>query len=219
MDHRKWPIAREALPFAVPLALLTALAAALRRWVGKYLWMIPGSLLVFIMFFFRNPRREAEAQDKELLSPADGKVMAVSELDFEEEFIKAPATKITIFLSVFDVHINRSPISGEVAYLRYQPGRFLPAFMSRATVENEKNYLGLINGRYRQKVLVTQIVGLLARRVVCWSEHGDHLTQGERFGLMKFGSCVELYVPQGSEIYVKAGDKVKGGLTIVGRLP
>jgi len=219
MDHRKWPIAKEALPFAVPLALLTALSLALKRWLGRFLWALPGFLTLFVLYFFRNPRREAHAEDKELLSPADGKVTAVSEVVFEGEYIKAPATKVTIFLSVFDVHINRSPISGEVAHLRYQEGKFFPAFMGRAPEDNERNYLGLVSGRHRQKVLVVQIVGLLARRIACWSERGDHLAQGERFGLMKFGSCVELYAPAGTEFYVKAGDRVKGGVTIIGRLP
>jgi len=219
MDHRKWPVAKEAMPFAIPLALLTALTVALRRRLGRFLWALPGSLFLFVLYFFRNPKREAQAEDKELLSPADGKVMSVTDIEFEDEFLKAPATKVTIFLSIFDVHINRSPITGEVAHLRYQEGKFLPAFMKRAPGDNERNYMGLISGRYRHKVLVTQIVGLLARRIVCWSEHGDHLAQGERFGLMKFGSCVELCAPAGSEIYVKAGDKVKGGVTIIGRLP
>jgi len=219
MDHRKWPIAKEALPFAVPLALATSLAALFRRKLGRFLWAIPGCLMMFVLYFFRNPRREAQAEDKELLSPADGKIMSVADVEYEGEFLKAPAVKVTIFLSLFDVHINRSPISGEITYLKYQEGKFLPAFMRRAPEDNERNYLGLINARHRHKVLVVQIVGLLARRIVCWSELGDHLAQGERFGLMKFGSCVEIYAPAGTEIYAKAGDKVKGGLSIIGRLP
>ncbi len=216
MDRKKWPIAADAFAFVVPLAIL---AIILYRFIGYYLWVLPAALALFVLFFFRNPERQGEAGEKELLSPADGTVMSVGEIPEEKEFLAGPAIKISIFLSVFNVHINRSPIAGEVEHVRYRKGQFIPAFKSHASEINERNYLGLAVGAEKQKVLLVQIVGFVARRVVCWSRKGDRLQRGERFGLMKFGSCVEVYVPVGTSVYVKPGDKVRGGVTKLGRLP
>jgi len=202
--------------FAVPLLILTG---AVYFFAGKFLWVIPGAAVLFVLYFFRNPERKAEAGEKELLSPADGKVMWVTEIGEESEFIQGPALKVTIFLNVFNVHINRSPVEGLVEYVRYREGKFIPAYKSHASEINERNYLGIVTGEERQKVLLVQIVGLVARRIVCWSKAGERLLQGERFGLMRFGSCVEMYVPAGTVLFVKPGDKVKGGLTKLGRLP
>jgi len=184
----------------------------------KHIWLLPGAMALFVLFFFRNPERKGKAEEKELLSPADGKIMSVTKITDETEYLKGPARKISIFLSLFDVHINRSPIAGVVGYVRYQPGKFLPAYKKQAPHVNERNYMGLEN-RDGQKILLVQIVGRLARRVVCWSKAKDQLARGERFGLMKFGSCVELYVPAETELYAAPGQKVKGGVTILGRLP
>jgi len=236
MDHRKWPIARDAFAFFIPLALLAGLV---RKFFGRHLWIVPGAAAAFVLFFFRNPARRVSAKERELLSPADGRVMSVEEIPEETEFLLAPALKISIFLSLFDVHINLSPVGGLVVHTRYQPGKFLPAYKPQASTTNERHYLGLIadpgkangvssiNGSdvndetsgAADRILLVQIVGMAARRVRCWSKPGDRLEPGERFGLMKFGSCVELYVPASTTIFVKAGDKVKGGLTKIGRLP
>lgn len=216
MDRKKWPIAAEAFPFVIPLAVL---AIIFYYFIGYYLWLLPAALALFVLFFFRNPTRQGEAGEKELLSPADGKVMFAGEIPEEKEFLGGPALKISIFLNIYNVHINRSPIEGKVEHVRYRKGQFIPAFKSHASEINERNYLGLTVGAEKQKVLLVQIVGFVARRVVCWSRVGEHLRQGERFGLMKFGSCVELYLPPGTELYVKPGDKVKAGLTKLGRLP
>ena len=215
MDHRNWPIARDALYFALPLALL---AAAAWRLSPSPVWALPGAAALFVLFFFRNPRRRGEAGDRELLSPADGKVLLVAEVPEENEFLQGPAVKISIFLNLFDVHINRSPADGLVEHVRHKEGKFLPAYKSHASEINERNYLGL-TAEGGARILLVQIVGLVARRVVCWSKAGDRLGRGERFGLMRFGSCVELYLPPGTAVYVKPGDKVKGGLTKIGRLP
>ena len=223
MNHKKCPVVKEALPFFLPLALAAALLRYIfgcsERFLKRQIWAIPGALALFVLYFFRNPPRSNQAQGADLLAPADGKVLSVEYIRDEQEFIKGPAVKVTIFLSVFNVHINRSPVAGVVSHIRYQPGKFLPAYKSHLSEINERNYMGLIAEVKEHRVLVVQLVGLVARRIVCWSEIGDRLDAGERFGLMKFGSRVELYVPHGSTIYVSEGDKVKGGVTILGRLP
>ena len=215
MDHRNWPIAKDALWFAVPLAVLTGIA---RFSLGGYVWVLPGALLLFTLFFFRNPQRRCDAGEKDLLSPADGKVMQITDVPEESEYLLGPALKISIFLNLLNVHINRSPARGFVEHVRHKEGKFIPAYKSHASEINERNYLGILTGG-GQKILLVQIVGLLARRVVCWSKAGDELGQGERFGLMRFGSCVEMYVPPDTVVYIKPGDQVRGGLTKLGRLP
>lgn len=133
----------------------------------------------------------------------------------ETEFLQEEVWKITIFLSVNNVHINRAPVAGIVEKIKYVPGKFIPAFKSHASEINERNYLVINTGKIR--IMVCQITGFVARRIVCWSKKGDHLTQGARFGMIKFGSCTELYLPLDYSILVEKGSKVKGGLTVIGR--
>jgi len=186
--------------------------------LGAKGWIFPGVFIAFTLFFFRNPHRQANCDPQDVLSPADGVIMEVQEVE-ENRYIKGPAVKISIFLSVFNVHINRSPIAGQVEYIFYQPGKFLPAFKSHASEINERNYIGIRSLTHRpQHILLTQITGFVARRIVCWLKTGDQIEQGERFGLIKFGSCTEIYLPRGTEIYVEKGMKVRGGLTVLGRL-
>jgi phosphatidylserine decarboxylase len=139
--------------------------------------------------------------------------MTVSEI-YEPDFLKSKAIKISIFLSIFNVHINRSPINGIVKFTSYRPGKYLPAFKSHASEINERNTVA-IEGK-KAKVLVHQLTGFIARRIVCWVKEGDNLEAGERFGLIKFGSCTELIVPADVDIRVNPGSKVKGGKTIIG---
>jgi len=168
---------------------------------------------LFVLYFFRNPHRNVTKDKDFIVSPADGKIMSVSEL-YEQDFIGSKAIKVTIFLSLFNVHINRSPINGTVAYTQYRYGKFLPAFKSHVSEINERNTIGLEGDGI--KVIVHQLTGFIARRIVCWSKKGDTLAKGERFGIIKFGSCTELIVPFNVDIKVKPGDKVKGGSTIIG---
>ena len=140
--------------------------------------------------------------------------MGVTEF-FDEEFLNAKAKKVTIFLSVFNVHVNRSPAEGTIKFQRYTVGDFLPAFNKKATFENERFAMGIENDR--MKILVIQIAGILARRIDNWVNLGNHLDQGEVYGMIKFGSCTELVVPADVEILCKKGDKVKGGITVLGR--
>lgn len=207
---KQYPIAKEGWIFILPLMVLTIAVYAVARW-----WMlIPGVLLVFTAFFFRNPTRAVPDIDGIIVAPADGVVMAVEET-FEDKYIDMESVRVSIFLSIFNVHINRTPVEGKVEYVERIPGRFMPAYKSEAGYWNAKNCLGL-DTRWG-KVLVVQITGLIARRIVCWAKEGDILSTGERYGLIRFGSCTEVFLPKNVELNVRPGDKVKGGKTILGR--
>ena len=172
---------------------------------------IPLILTIYFAYFFREPDRPLPDDPHVLYSPADGTVMAVEEF-FDDEFLHEEAKKVTIFLSVFNVHTNRAPMKGYVKYLRYTCGGFEPAFKGSAPIVNERMAIGLENEQSR--VLVVQIAGILARRIVSWTSLGKQLLQGETYGMIKFGSSTELIVPRDVEILVKKGDKVKGGITM-----
>lgn len=208
----KAPIVKEGYIYIGILFLSTFLVGLA---VDKYWSIVPGVLFVFVTFFFRNPRRTIPDDDKLIVSPADGTVMGVFEVH-EDQFLEEDAIKVVIFLSVFDVHINRSPIAGEIKYQQYTCGRFRPAYKESAGCENERHAIGVENEHMR--VLVTQIAGLIARRIVSWVTLGNILEKGQRYGMIKFGSCTELVVPRSVEILVKKGERVKGGETIIGRL-
>ncbi|MCX7903741.1 MAG: phosphatidylserine decarboxylase family protein [Caloramator sp.] len=200
-------------PESFPYALILIIIFVILYFFSKPLSILPLILLLFVLFFFRDPERKIPLDEKCFLSPADGKVIEVTEI-YEGEFFKSKAIKVSIFLSLFNIHVNRSPITGKVTYRSYRPGKYLPAFKSHASEINERNTIGIENDY--TKVLVHQITGFVARRIVCWSNIGDYLKQGERFGLIKFGSCTEIIVPIDTEIKVKVGDSVKGGLTVIG---
>lgn len=205
------PVVREGMPYIITLAAITIVVAYFQP-----LWsLIPGGLMLFVTYFFRNPKRSVPQEYGLILSPADGRVMSITEV-YEDQFIKGPARKVNIFLSVFDVHVNRIPISGTIRYQQYTKGKFLPAWREEVSAENERHALGIQNDC--MKILVTQIAGLIARRIVSWVAVGDTLRQGERYGLIKFGSSTEITVPMNVEILVKKGDRVKGGETIIGRV-
>ena len=205
----KFPIRKESIIYIIILGIITLISF----YFIPLLAIIPFTLLLFIVYFFRDPYRIISADETQFVSPADGRVMEITELD-EDTFIKGRAIKVSIFLSIFNVHINRSPISGKVKYISYRPGKYLPAFKSHASEINERNTIGIENDR--TKVLVHQITGFVARRIVCWSKKGDMLNQGDKFGLIKFGSCTEIIVPYGVDIMVKKDDIVRGGITIIG---
>ncbi len=203
------PVAKDAFLYIISLIIVSIIF---------YLIYIPLSiislvLLAFVIFFFRNPSRKVPEGSNLVVSPADGRVMSVSEI-YEPSFLNSRAIKVTIFLSVFNVHINRSPISGTVKYAAYREGKFLPAFKTHASEINERNTIGIEGNGI--KVLVHQITGLIARRIVCWVKEGQQLDIGERFGLIKFGSCTEIVLPLNIEIKVKPGDKVKGAKSVIG---
>lgn len=204
-------LAKESIPYLFVLSLLCVIIYAF--W--PVLVILPATLLIFTLFFFRNPPRKISTDNNHILSPADGKVQSISEID-ENTFIKGKAVKISIFLSIFNVHINRSPLSGKINYTEYRPGKYLPAFKSHASDINERNTLGIENNKL--KVVVHQITGFIARRIVCYNQKGDSLEQGQIFGLIKFGSCTEIIVPANVKVLVQTGQKVKAGISLIGVL-
>lgn len=173
-------------------------------------------LACYFTYFFRNPDRTIPTDEHLVVSPADGTVQDVVELE-DDDFIKGPCTKIIIFLSVFNVHVNRSPIAGEIKCQKYVCGRFRPAYKDEVGFENERHMLGIENER-GFRVTVTQIAGILARRIVSWVTLDDNMSKGQVYGLIKFGSCTELVVPRNVEVLVKKGDKVRGGESVLGRI-
>ena len=205
-------IVKDGYPFIIAAVILTLIVF---YFFGVSAAIIPGVLAVFFIYFFRNPSRSMPYDPNILYSPADGTVMAVEDI-FDDEYLNEPATKVTVFLSVFNVHVNRSPIDGEIKYQRYTCGKVFPAYKKSASFENERHAIGLDNGRMR--ILVTQVAGLLARRIVSWVTLGHQMKQGECYGMIKFGSSTELVVPKNVEITVKKGDTVVGGVTVMGRI-
>ena len=211
MTEQRWPIAKEALPFLIPAAFLTLVFGL---WGWKILALLGILLTLFIAYFFRNPKRNIPALQNAILSPADGKVIYVGECQ-EKRYLQDKALKISIFMSIFDVHINRSPISGKVLKTVYNPGEFFVAHLEKSSLLNEQNAI-IVLTEDRFKILVVQIAGLVARRIVCYPKIGDFLKRGEIFGLIRFGSRVDLYLPLGVKINVQVGRKVKGGESIIG---
>ena len=205
-------IIKEGFYFA-GVALLIALFLGVL--VHPYAAILPAVLACYCIYFFRNPDRKIPADENLIVSPADGTVQDVVEVD-NDDFIKSPCRKVIIFLSVFDVHVNRSPIAGEIKIQKYICGRFRPAYKDSVGFENERHLIGIENERLR--VTVTQVAGILARRIVSWVTLDDKLEKGELYGLIRFGSCTELVMPANVEVLVKKGDKVRGGESIIGRI-
>ena len=208
------PVVREGLVFIFPV-----LGISVFLWIlGTVAWAWFFSLLtVFVISFFRDPERSIPEGDKAILSPADGKIIRIEPCT-EERFLKAPAVKVSIFMSVFNVHINRIPLSGRIVEATYRPGKFVSANLDKASAGNEQNALLLETGHGVRLVFV-QIAGLIARRIVCWVEKGDSVERGHRFGMIRFGSRMDVYLPPNTQIQARLGQKAYGGQTILGYLP
>ena len=210
-EQNRWPIAKEGLPFLIPMVLLTVILGIM----GWNVWMSLGILLsLFIAYFFRNPRREIPSLQNIILSPADGRIVHVGECE-EDRFLKEKALKVSIFMSLFDVHLNRSPVSGKVLQMDYLPGRFLVANVEKSSLLNEQNAV-ILETEDRFRILLVQIAGFVARRIVCYAKTGDLLRKGEIFGLIRFGSRVDLYLPPEVKPIIRVGQHVKGGESIIG---
>jgi phosphatidylserine decarboxylase len=201
------PIAREGWPFILPLLGLAVVGLAIMPLGG---WILL-AVAAFVMYFFRDPERSIPTTPGLLLAPADGKIVAVS----PQAKPQAPpsGTVVSVFLSVFDVHINRAPMAGVVEDVRYQPGKFLPAFRADASVINEQNSVTFQGGSAR--VVVKQIAGILARRIVCRVKTGDRVSAGERFGLIRFGSRVDILIPPDFTVHVRLGQHIRGGESVI----
>jgi len=207
------PIVKEGIPFVGIGAGVTLLAGYLGWTVVA---VVAGGLTVFTAWFFRNPTRVIPQGPGLVVAPGDGTVIAIEE-EFEPRFIKDRSVRLSIFLNVFDVHVNRIPCEGVVEDIQYQPGAFLVASKPEATLKNEQNALFLRTAQ-GARVLCVQVAGLIARRIVCWLSPGDRVARGERFGLIRFGSRMDTFLPLGTILKVAVGDRVKGGETIVGVL-
>lgn len=206
------PIASEGYIFIVPLALLAAgFAWAKLPWVAG-VWFLG---FLFVTNFFRDPERVIPDGDGVVVSPADGKVVAI--VEETDPLLEGNYTRVSIFLDVFNVHVNRVPIAGTIDKVRYNRGKFFNAASHKASLDNEQNAL-LIQGE-KHKIVIKQIAGLIARRIVCKAKEGDRYALGERFGLIRFGSRTDLFLPEGTRLEVAIGDKVHGGSSVIGYLP
>jgi phosphatidylserine decarboxylase len=203
-------MAKEGIPFIAIFLLPAALFLFLQWWVAAVLCVL---LAAFMAFFFRDPHRESPTDDTIVVSPADGRVVMLTPVDPDK--IDSPV-QISIFLSPMNVHINRSPIAGEITHFAYKRGAFHVASRDIASLENEQNVV-TVKGRHFT-IVFRQIAGLLARRVVFWKQKGDHVAMGERIGLMKFSSRMDVLLPSEVEVMVNRGDSVVGGITVIGRL-
>lgn len=204
------PVAREGYPFIVAALVVTALI-----WFVLAGWPFYLSLLatVFIVSFFRDPERAIPADPDSILSPADGKVIKIERLT-DERFLKDEALKVSVFMNVFNVHVNRAPVSGRVEKIVYNPGRFFSADLDKASMENEQNAL-IVEGA-KGRLVVNQIAGLVARRIVCRVKEGEEMERGQRIGMIRFGSRVDLYLPVEARITARLGERVKAGSSVLG---
>ncbi len=207
------PIAIEGLPFAIPLLILSAV---LWYFGVRYPACFFTLLTIFVLWFFRNPERVAPQDLSAVISPADGKIIVTEEVN-EDRYLKEKTLKISVFMNVFNVHVNRVPYSGKVVDVIYNKGKFISANLDKASMDNEQNAVILDIGSGK-RIMFVQIAGLIARRIVCYLKPGDTVEKGKRMGLIRFGSRVDVYLPSGSTLNVKIGDKVVAGETVLGYL-
>ena len=205
------PIAKEGYIFIGPLGVFSIFCWGLG-------WIVAGffitGLFVFVIYFFRDPERKTPNISNVIISPADGKVVEiVTETD---PFLNHPYRRVSIFLNIFNVHINRAPLAGRVGKIRYNRGKFLAAFNHKASLDNEQTAVLFQNGK--DKVLVKQIAGLIARRIICRAHEGDQFKLGQRFGLIRFGSRVDIFLPLNAKLNVSNGDNVTAGISVIGFL-
>lgn len=204
-------IAKQGFPFIIPLLILTVIFLFLGSTWGSALFFLCAS---FVTWFFRNPKRISPADTRIIVSPADGEVIKIEEVG-ENEMLHGPSRKISIFMNVFNVHVNRIPYSGTVEAIRYRKGKFFSANLDKASLSNEKNSV-LIKTENGKHILTEQIAGLIARRIECWIQVGMNVKKGDRFGLIRFGSRLEVYLPMDALISVEIGTKVRAGETPIG---
>ena len=212
--------AREGLLFIAIAAVVAASAfgfAITRRswglWLAAFLLLL---LALWVAYFFRDPERTGERGPSLVASPADGKLIMITEVD-EPSFIKGRAIRLSIFMNVFNVHVNRYPVAGVVNYINYNKGRFFNAAAEKSSLENEQMSVGIDTGRHR--ILVRQIAGLIARRIVTYSKVGETVQQGDRMGIIRFGSRVDVFIPVNSTLRANVGDITVAGVAILAELP
>jgi phosphatidylserine decarboxylase len=211
--------AREGLSFIVIGALIAlgtfGLALNRRSWPLWLLAFLLTIIALWVAYFFRDPQREGERGDRIVISPADGKVVLITEVD-EPIFMKSRAIRVSVFMNVFNVHVNRYPVTGTVRFVERKAGKFLNAAAENASLENEQASIGIETGSNR--ILVRQIAGLIARRIVTDSKEGDQVQQGDRMGLIRFGSRVDVFLPVTAKLRVKVGDATFAGASVLAEL-
>jgi phosphatidylserine decarboxylase len=213
--HNRLGVAREGLPFAGIGLAMTLLFLFLG--LGA-LTLVAGALTLFVLYFFRDPDRQAEVQEKAVLTPADGRVLGTWTLEGGENPLGTRAVKVSVFMSLFNVHVNRIPAKGRIAKISYRPGAFFAANLDKASEKNEQNAV-FLETQDGNTIVFVQIAGLIARRIACWVREGEEVQAGQRFGLIRFGSRLDVYLPEGSRVAVQPGRNVKAGKTILGYLP
>ena len=200
---------------AVAAASAFALALARRSWTLWLLAVVVTIIALWVAYFFRDPERKGERGAQLVVAPADGRLIMMTEVD-EPSFIQGPAIRMSIFMNVFNVHVNRYPVDGVVRYVHYNKGKFFNAATEKSSIENEQMSVGIESGRNR--ILVRQIAGLIARRIVTYSRVGETVHQGDRMGIIRFGSRVDVFVPPNARIRAKVGDLTTAGVTVVAEL-
>jgi len=205
-------IAREGWPFLAIAVVVSLLVSYWSFWWSKPLWVIS----VFVLQFFRDPPRQGSTAPNVVISPADGRIVMIGEVD--DPYAERRALKISVFMNVFNVHSNRSPVDGEVLKVEYFPGKFFNAALDKASLENERNAM-VIKVAGGHLVTAVQVAGLIAKRILCYAQPGQSLARGERYGFIRFGSRVDVYLPLGSSPRVAIGDKVSATSTVLADLP
>lgn len=206
------PFAKDVFPYLIPVVIITICLFFVNRAFG-----VAGLILcAYLLYFFRDPQRTLPEGKGIIVSPADGTIVGIDTVT-ENDFFTQKVYRISIFLSIFNVHINYAPVGGEIVYTSYQKGKFLPANLDKSSLLNENNTLGILKDK-GVRIMVRQIAGIIARRIVCTCAQGDTINQGDKIGMIKFGSRVELYIPASSEIRIKEGDHVKGKISVLGVL-
>jgi len=211
--------AREGYLFIGIAALAAALAFALalgrRSWALWLLAVVITIIALWVAYFFRDPERTGERGAGLVVAPADGRLIMMTEVD-EPAFVQGRAIRLSIFMNVFSVHVNRYPVDGTVRYVQYNKGKFINAAAEKSSLENEQMSVGIESGKYR--ILVRQIAGLIARRIVTYSKVGENVRQGDRMGIIRFGSRVDVFVPTDARLLAKTGDLTTAGTTILAAL-
>ena len=212
--NNKLPLAREGFPFIfIGIGIFLFFA-----WLGwMTLTLLTGVITLFVIYFFRDPKRHPCGEAGVVLSPADGRILEIKRVEEKENPLGQPALKVSIFMNVFNVHVNRIPIEGTVKEISYHPGKFLSADLDKASEQNENNRVTVTTGDGKE-IMVIQIAGLIARRIACWINRGDAVKTGQRFGLIRFGSRLEVFLPVGGKIFTQVGQKVKAGESVIGYL-
>jgi phosphatidylserine decarboxylase len=208
------PIAREGFVFIASGVVVTGIFLGLSLWP---LGVLFGFLTLFAVYFFRDPARSPQVDEKSVLSPADGRIVEATPSEYPSELGGEKAFKVSVFMSVFDVHVNRIPAAGKIGAVTYHPGKFLVASLDKASEQNERNAVTLQTHDGR-RVVIVQVAGLVARRIACWVKQGDPVQAGQRFGLIRFGSRLDVYLPADSRIMGVPGQKVRAGETVIGNL-